>query len=192
MSGGARTALRARGAGARRIFRSSARKRSAWALRLADSHLSAKAHSAWGRRCPVYRTAGNGKAVWPYGNAVNRSAGRAATGRSESPPTSPAHLGSRERDRWSSAGQPAAKPIKALTHRPANAPQEPGRAVFGSTEHARGRGIDGPTQGSPRPKAVERSADRRGTVDSSPFHTQEKESGRVPIMHAHLDIGLPT
>ena len=51
-------------------------------------------------------------------------------------------------------------------------PHKPGRAVFGSREHARERGIDGPAQGSPRPKAVERSADRRGTVDPSPFHTQ--------------------
>ncbi len=55
-------------------------------------------------------------------------------------------------------------------------PPKLGRAVFGSKEHARGRWIDGPSEGSPRPKAVERSAGWRRTVDSSPFHTQEKES----------------
>ena len=59
-------------------------------------------------------------------------------------------------------------------------PPKPGRAVFGSREHARGRGIDGPPQDSPPPKAVERSAGRRGTVDPSPFHTLEKESPLPP------------
>ena len=58
-------------------------------------------------------------------------------------------------------------------------PPKPGRAVFGSREHARGRGIDGPTEGSLRPKAVERSADRRRAVDS-PFHPQKKESPLPP------------
>jgi hypothetical protein len=48
---------------------------------------------------------------------------------------------------------------------------KPGRAVFGSKEHARGRGIDGPPQDSPPPKAVERSAGWRRTVDPSPFYT---------------------
>ena len=54
-------------------------------------------------------------------------------------------------------------------------PPKPGRAVFGSRERARRRGIDGPPEDSLRPKAVERSAGRRGTIDSSPFHTQHKE-----------------
>ncbi len=78
-------------------------------------------------------------------------------------------------------GQPTAKPSKALTYPPPKAPpQTPGRAVFGSREHARGRGIDGPPKDSPPPKVVERSAGRRRTIDSSPFYTQEKESPLPP------------
>ena len=39
-----------------------------------------------------------------------------------------------------------------------------------------GRGIDGPPEDSPRPKAVERSAGRRRTIDSSPLqHAKNKE-----------------
>ena len=39
-----------------------------------------------------------------------------------------------------------------------------------------GRGIDGPPEGSLRPKAVERSTDRRRTVDSSPLpHAKKRE-----------------
>ncbi len=74
---------------------------------------------------------------------------------------------------YSEADQSAHPPTRQCPHKP-------GRAVFGSRAHARGRGIDGPAQGSPRPKVVERSADRRGTVDSSPFHPQEKESPLPP------------
>ncbi len=59
-------------------------------------------------------------------------------------------------------------------------PPKHGRAVFGSREHAGGRGIDGPPEDSLRPKAVERSAGRRRTVDPSPFHPLEKESPLPP------------
>ena len=63
---------------------------------------------------------------------------------------------------------------KGHSHPTRQSPLKPGRAVFGSGQHARGRGIDGPPEGSLRPKAVERSADRRRTVDPSPFHTQQE------------------
>ena len=57
-----------------------------------------------------------------------------------------------------------------------------------------GRGIDGPLEGSLRPKAVERSADRRGAVGSSPFNTPKKEplpGNRYPPRPWHFLNFLP-
>ncbi len=66
-------------------------------------------------------------------------------------------------------------------------PPKPGRPLFGSKEHAVGRGIDGPPQDSLRPKAVERSAGRRKTVDPSPFHTQGKGALQRQLQQLRMD-----
>ena len=67
-----------------------------------------------------------------------------------------------------------AKPNNALTSPPAKAPPSPGGQCSAPENTLRGRGIDGPPQDSPPPKAVEQSAGRRRTIDPSPLPNARK------------------
>jgi len=127
-----------------------------------------------------YRTAGNEKAV-PLQSGDLRECRQPKRQAEGDRPTRVLQFPprSREKDRRSPAEQPTAKPTKRSPTYPPK-PPKPGRTVFGSKEHAQRRGIDGPPQDSPPPKAVERSAGWRRTIDSSPVHKQEKESPLPP------------
>ena len=153
---------------------------SAWAGG-AHSQLPIKAPSAWGRPCLDLpsRRGGERRLVLRRGSPRESRARRwamAVSGERRLFPSSWREgeaVVFRKELSYGEAEQRAYLPTR-------QSPPKPGRAVFGSREHARGRGIDGPTEGSLRPKAVERSADRRRAVDSSPLPDAKKKEPPSP------------
>ena len=103
---------------------------------------SSRRHGRGGQRTAL-RATGAGRDEYSH----HPASGPLSMGASVSGPTGPSWRGRR----WSSGrSSPTAKPSKSAHPPTRQSLPKPGRAVFGSREHARGRGIDGPPEDSLR------------------------------------------
>ena len=149
------------------------------AWRIGHSHLRAKAPSAWAGRVliPTYPKTGM---TFPL-QCQSRSISPPQATRGGACPALSSRYGVRlhravveERDDGPPQGQSTGKPIEALTHLPANAPPSPGRQCSAPENTLEGEGSR-VLRRAVCGEAVERSADRRRTLDSSPIGTPKKE-----------------
>ena len=135
------------------------------------------------RQCP------SGAAI--YGISVNQSARRKEAGRRE---CSDSLRGSGDQDRWSRAAQPTAKPPKALTHLPANAPQARAGDVRLQRTCLRERDRRSPVgQSAAEGRGAKRWPEGDRRFLSLPHAKRSRHSRlwrRIPVVHTHFDIRL--